>query len=208
MISRLFGFIISLWRIIKGSAALRFSIFLVATGASFMIPMLWEALLEVIVGIINIIFQVNLEVPSLKENYTPGTREVIIGCIIILIGILIFVYFYNRKLKNSSILNLHKYEKLMDKWELVNNLRDELDRVVISDVIYAINLLNETSTLLPKMDEDTLKEFLDVRRGDFEKLYLKLLNNNYPINDSTSSKLLSNKTTIFYKKHIYNGKKA
>lgn len=203
MITKLLNAVSRIWKLIRGSAILRFSIFLITIGTSFMVPQLWEAILEVIVSTVNWILQREvLKAPSLKSDYTPTNRDYIIGVSTMAVGVLIFVFFTYQRLKNFSVTSLKIYEKLQHSWSKAHNLDSDPEKAYTHDVIFAINLLNETTSLLSEVDSKTKEIFLNSRADDFKKLYVKLSETKHPVSDSFSDDLLSSNTHRFYNKYI------
>lgn len=204
MFSKLFFHLSKIWRLIRGSTVLRFSIFLVGIGASFMVPQIWEAMLEVIADIINFIFRRDvITSPTLKSDYTPQPKDYWIGSSIILVGVILFSHFTSKRLANFSNNSLKIYEKLQYKWSLANYIHPDPEKALAIDIVYAINLINETSALLLTIDSKTRTLFLDSRSQDFKELYVGLETIPYMVGDKEASILLSKMSKSFYKKFIH-----
>lgn len=189
---------IELWRLAKGTLYFRFSVIICYLGASFIVPVLWEVIVYLLVEIFNLMYTQQLEATGLWQH-TPDTNDYIIGCIMIIVGIAIFVIFHLKKMKMDETRGSGSIDTLSILWQGARDLNDPPDEVHQIDLINGINLINETGVLLENASKETLNKFTEIRGGDFKKLFNKLFNNKYELGKKTSDALLNLQSKKLYK---------
>lgn len=192
--------IFKLYRFLKGTLYYRFAIFVCILGASFLAPQLWEGLLWLVTRIINLVYQSGKVDNYEIQNFSPEPQDYIIGAVIILIGIILFIYFYKKQSKREN--ENEDYLSLSMLWVKLRDIYDENPNK--DDLKIAVNTINITSAVILNTSIQTISLFKIDFLDDFNTLYTKLYNNNYII-DGENSKTLLNKKVKRAKKKL-NGK--
>lgn len=189
-------------RIIRGSLYFRFSLAIIYLGASFMIPMLWEVIVYSLVNIVNVLYRQDFNhIYEEIRGHEPSTIDYIIGCIIILVGILIFIIFHKIDIKKKLKFNKDRLDELSVLWQGARNISNNVSKAHTEDVISALNLVNRTGHILEFSDSNTIANFNKIIGDDFKILYKKLLNNNYKLSEDHYTKdMLSNVASILFNK--------
>lgn len=173
---------------LKGALYYRFAIFVCLLGGSFLAPQMWEGALWLLTRIINKVYQTGSVENYEMQNFAPEPQDYIIGMLIIVIGIILFIYFYRQQSKRKN--ENDDYLALSKLWV---NLRDIFDvNPNIDDLKIALSTVNVTSTVLLETSESTISRFRQEWLKDFNNLTYKLSNNNYNIDGENSKDLLNN----------------
>lgn len=164
-----------------------------------MIPQLWEALIYILIECVNLLYQMDIKSPEIGQ-YEPSTKDYIIGLTLILMGIAIFTIFHlksEKTLKNYSDTVL---ENLLIFWKNARDISKNPKDANQSDVVSALNLVNETSAMLSKASNTTLDRFFEHRGDDFLTLYNNLMENDHRIESKRSRDLLRPETHMIIEK--------
>ena len=186
--------IIELWKFLKGSLHYRFAILICYLGASFMFPQLWEYIFYYLIEIFK--STINPDLKSYEIGDEPiGIPEYIVGICLIISGLIIFIYFHKKHFKDN--VNL---VSILNSWLDIHDLSDNPELFNVNNVIKAVSLLNQTSSLLINSEKKVINSFNKQRGDDFITLFDKISLNNYEYESKLYKNDLTNDTELFYNK--------
>ena len=181
--------------LLKGTAYYRFSISLVTLGVSMFVPAVWEFAIYALIYVFRSIYSIEVEFSMPAHEKYNEIPPIIIGSILIIIGILNFLYWHRLKVNaDSDLADQIKKVGVLNLWSYIRDIDSNADTANIDDVTSAINILNATSVILNDSSVEVIKHFKKIKDRDFLTLFNKLTSNKYRVymsgREETSERLL------------------
>lgn len=191
-----FDQIVKLLKIVRSKAYLKFSFFLISTGALLLTPSIADVLLFVFKSIFE-----NVQNEGVPSSQSGPEISFYVALMLIILGIGNFYYWFRKeqipKIDRDRILQNWSIEAM---WANAKRLSKDVDNAFTDDIFNAINLL----TLTPDIYSNSMEVFFKKFGEDYILLFEQLNQNDYKViwngKEEKAKDLLFQRSVSFYEK--------